>query len=211
MHSSLQAFIEESVKRFTQISRERREDLVRLAKIMGGELQARQSVDLVFICTHNSRRSQLCQAWAAAAASYFDVAGVRSFSGGTEVTEFNPRAVIALKEAGFNITSTKRDSNPIYEVSFAENMEPLQCFSKVYNESPPNPAENYLAMMTCAEADQGCPTVFGCSHRIALRYEDPKVADNTPEEGARYAERCAQIAREMLFLFEQVKVTGDRG
>ena len=190
---------------FSDIEKERRQELIVLAKVVCGEIEANDLINLVFICTHNSRRSQFCQAWAATAASFFGIEAVHSYSGGTEVTEFNPRAVKALKDVGFEIKETKRETNPVYEVSFAEDKEPLVCFSKVYNESPPNPAENYIAIMTCSEADQGCPTVFGCSHRIALRYEDPKVADNTPEEEARYAERNAQIAREMLFLFGEVK------
>jgi arsenate reductase (thioredoxin) len=46
-----------------------------------------------------------------------------------------------------------------------------------------------------------CPIVRGASHRVSIPYKDPKVADDTPTESAAYDERCAQIAREMLFAF----------
>ena len=54
---------------------------------------------LIFICTHNSRRSQLAQVWAGTAARVFGIAGVETFSGGTEVTAFNPRAIAAAERA----------------------------------------------------------------------------------------------------------------
>jgi arsenate reductase (thioredoxin) len=58
--------------------------------------------------------------------------------------------------------------------------------------------------MTCDEADQDCPFVKGAALRISLPYEDPKVADGTPEEAARYDARSRQIATEMLYLFSKV-------
>jgi hypothetical protein len=39
--------------------------------------------------------------------------------------------------------------------------------------------------------------------RFSLPYLDPKVSDGTDEELATYDERCAQIAREMLFVMKQ--------
>ena len=52
---------------------------------------------LTFVCTHNSRRSLLCQTFGSAAAAYFGIHGVETFSGGTEATAFNSRAVAALR------------------------------------------------------------------------------------------------------------------
>jgi len=72
-------------------------------------------------------------------------------------------------------------------------------------DHPPNPSTGYCAVMTCSQADDACPIVTGCDLRVAIRYEDPKAADDTPEEAMRYAERSAQICREMLFLMEVAK------
>jgi arsenate reductase len=59
--------------------------------------------------------------------------------------------------------------------------------------------------MTCSEADRNCPNVVGATLRLPLPYEDPKAADDTPEEAARYDERSLQIATELLYVFSQVR------
>jgi hypothetical protein len=54
--------------------------------------------------------------------------------------------------------------------------------------------------MTCTEADGACPLVHGAALRVSLPYDDPKAADGTREETARYDERARQIALEMTYL-----------
>lgn len=157
---------------------------------------------LNFICTHNSRRSHLAQIWAATAAYYYGVQKIQTFSGGTEATAFNPRAVAAMKRAGFQIEAGEGD-NPIYSIVFAEDANPLQCFSKVYDHET-NPKSKFAAIMTCSDADENCPFIPGVDLRLALTYEDPKLADDTPEETARYDERVRQIGREILYAFSLV-------
>jgi arsenate reductase len=157
--------------------------------------------ELVFICTHNSRRSQMGQLWAAAAAAHFEIEGVLAYSGGTEATAFNPRAVAAMQKAGFVIENPGGD-NPRYAVTFDEDGPAVECFSKRYGD-PPNPASGFAAIMTCSDADEACPTVVGASLRVPIQYEDPKSADGKPDESDRYDERCLQIGTEMLYLFSQ--------
>lgn len=153
---------------------------------------------LNFICTHNSRRSHLGQIWAQTAAAYFDVR-VETFSGGTEATAFHPNAIAAVRRAGFEIDGSN-DRNPRYIVSFSNMTDPLVCFSKKYDDEP-NPKKDFAAIMTCSEADQECPVIFGASERIKLLYEDPKIADGTSKEASKYDKRCRQIATEMLYVF----------
>jgi hypothetical protein len=54
--------------------------------------------------------------------------------------------------------------------------------------------------MVCNDADEACPVVRGAERRAAIPYVDPKISDSTPEEAATYDARCAQIAREMLYM-----------
>jgi arsenate reductase len=124
-----------------------------------------------FICTHNSRRSHIAQLWAQAVATYYRVENVQCFSGGTEATAFNPRAVKAMKEIGFRIKQLDESSNPKYEVSFSETENPLLTFSKVHNDST-NPSHGFAAIITCSHADQNCPLVIGTEARISLPYEE---------------------------------------
>ncbi len=156
---------------------------------------------LNFICTHNSRRSHLSQIWASVAAHQFGVQ-VKTFSGGTEATAFHPNAIKALERAGFEIKNPG-GKNPHYEVFFSENADPMICFSKKFDDEV-NPQTDFAAIMTCSEADQECPVVFGASARIKLLYEDPKIADGTAEEEEKYNERTRQIASEMFFAFSNV-------
>lgn len=205
LNPSLQNYVEARVAEFEQIPSERKAQLVKLAAYVRSRKQSSQPVRLTFICTHNSRRSHLAQVWAQTAATYYDVAGVETFSGGTESTAFNVRAVNALQRAGFEIgASPSADAvNPRYQVRFHDKARAVECFSKVYDQDP-NPPQDFCAVMTCSQADQACPVVAGAALRMAIPYEDPKAFDGTPEEGERYDERCRQIAREMLFVFSKV-------
>jgi arsenate reductase len=157
---------------------------------------------LTFIGTHNSRRSHFGQVWAAVAAHYFGMQNIETYSGGTEVTAFNPRAVAALERVGFEVETTKEE-NPHYRLYFAEDVESLLCFSKKYDD-PANPQKDFIAIMTCSEADENCPFIPGAKHRFSLTYRDPKEADDAPQETNRYDERCRQIATEMCYLMRQL-------
>jgi hypothetical protein len=74
----------------------------------------------------------------------------------------------------------------------------------VYNQ-PPNPKDNYIAVMTCSEADDACPIVVGASKRHTITHDDPKISDGTPLESTTYDQRSEQIATEMLYLMSEVK------
>jgi arsenate reductase len=198
------SYVSNRTKEFDQISVDRKGELQQLANYAGGCIAKGQDAKLTFVCTHNSRRSHLTQIWTQIAAAHYGVNHVQTFSGGTEVTACNPRTVAALKRCGLRFsTKEESSSNPQYAVAFSDMEPPLICFSKVFNRAP-NPSSNYCAVMTCSHADQNCPVAIGCDLRLAIRYEDPKVSDDTPQEAATYDERCAQIAREMLYAMSQV-------
>jgi protein-tyrosine-phosphatase len=210
LNPRIAAYIEARIAEVDRIPSERKARLEELARYVENRESSGQIARLTFICTHNSRRSHMSQLWAAAAASHYGIVGVETYSGGTESTAFNPRAIATLKRAGFKITSLEEnasaadDENPRYAVAFAADTEPLVCFSKVY-DSEPNPASDFCAVMTCSEANENCPVVRGAAFRVSLPFEDPKLADGTPQEAATYDERCAQIAREMLFAFSLIE------
>jgi arsenate reductase len=203
MLSTLQPTIDQLTKEFDQIAAHRKETLRELTQFIKSKVNAGQPAYLNFICTHNSRRSHVSQLWAQAAAHHYHVPKVVCFSGGTEATAFNPRAVKAMQEAGFSIKMTKDGNNPIYEVRFADDVEPIIAFSKTYDD-PFNYNKDFAAIMTCSHADENCPLIQGASKRIALNYDDPKEFDGTPLEAAKYSERVHEIGREILFAFSQV-------
>lgn len=200
----LESYLRQREAEFGQIADDRKVVLGRLAEYVRENRSAERPARLLFICTHNSRRSHLAQVWATAAAAHYGVQDVEAFSGGTESTAFNPRAVAALERAGLEIKCEDPSArNPHYDVRFLPDAEPLVCFSKEFGQ-PPNPREDFCAVMTCSQADRDCPLVPGATQRIALPYDDPKASDGTPAESATYDARCAQIARELLFAFSLV-------
>lgn len=203
-YPSLLEYIEERSTCFDQIPVDRKADLAKVADYIRECQAASKPSRLTFICTHNSRRSHLTQIWAQVAADYFGLNSVQTFSGGTEATAFNPRAVAAMQRCGLKIIADDPSaSNPRYRVFTSDTSEPQVCFSKVYN-APPNPNSGYCAIMTCSQADEACPVVMGCELRMPIRYEDPKAADDTEFESQRYDERSAQICTEMLFMMSLV-------
>jgi arsenate reductase len=185
---------------------ERKEKLNALASLAKKELEEKAVLRMNFICTHNSRRSHIAQLWAWAAAEHFGVHPFESFSGGVEVTAFNPRAVAAMRRAGFIIREAGGE-NPRYLVQLNDNGPAIECWSKTYDD-PANPSKDFIAVMVCTDAEQNCPFVAGASHRLSLSFEDPKESDGTAQETQVYDERVGEIGREMAFLFEQISQSG---
>lgn len=159
--------------------------------------------DLTFICTHNSRRSHLSQVWAQVAAAHYGFFGVTCYSGGTEATAFFSTAIEALKQQGLDISALSAGDNPVYAVKYHEDEHPVVCFSKIFDDNF-NPQYGFAAVMTCDQADQNCPFIAAAGARIPLMYEDPKVADGTPNALDKYLERSEQICREMFYAFSLI-------
>lgn len=195
----LSEYIAERRAEIDTLKPERREMLDRLAAIIAQRFSD-EVLPITFICTHNSRRSQMSQVWAAIAAKEYGFDNVTTHSGGTEATTFHPHAVAALERAGFDVAATTGGENPVYEIDLGRQGDPLECFSKTFGDDS-NPAEGFVAVMTCSDADDACPFVPGAAERIAVTYRDPKEFDGTPSESEAYDERCAQIARELLYVF----------
>ena len=203
LYSTLEKTIQDLIKNFGAISDDRKKILRQLTSFVDQKVQAAQQADLIFICTHNSRRSHLSQIWAQTAAHYYGIKNVIAYSGGTEATAFNPRAVKAMEEAGFKIVKTTPSENPVYEVYFAADAPPVIAFSKKY-DALENPSDKFAAVMTCSHADENCPVVVGMEKRISLPYNDPKDYDGTPHEAEKYWERVREIGTEILFAFSKV-------
>ncbi|MEX0648274.1 MAG: protein-tyrosine-phosphatase [Balneolaceae bacterium] len=202
MYLKLKDYIGELIQGFELIREERKQVLQDVAKFISKELKAKDSVKLNFICTHNSRRSHLAQIWTQTAAAYYGIDGVETFSGGTEATELNPRAVAAVERAGFEVENPGGE-NPRYEVKFSDDTEPMICYSKKFDDQV-NPDRNFAAIMTCSDADENCPFVPGTSFRKAVTYQDPKESDGTDHEQKTYDERSRQIATEMFYMMSRV-------
>lgn len=230
---ALTTFVNALPTEFDQIPASRKVLLDSVASYIGKSLPV---VNLTFICTHNSRRSHFAQIWAAVGACYYGIGGesFQTYSGGTETTAMNPRAVEAMRRAGFEIevlvgsehgdvsilseaghVSVNADGDDVSDISdgtaknprYSIRFAPNQAPLIAYSkrfDAPENPSTGFAAVMTCSEADEACPFVPECDQRFALTYRDPKEADGTPEETRVYDERCRQIARDLFYVMSRV-------
>lgn len=193
----------EDANRNIIISESRKTLLQKIAKKIATNYHFNNSININFICTHNSRRSQLGQVWAYFASDYFNLS-INALSGGTEVTAFHRNTVKTLKDVGFIFVVEKfSHSNPVYAISFNETTKPIQGFSKLYNH--PINTSPYLVLTTCNNADENCPFIPEAMHRFHLPYKDPKHSDDLPSQEETYLQTNKEIAAEMYFLFNEVK------
>ena len=204
MFQLIKLYCDKLISEFDAIPKERKTLLENISNYISTKKESGQAIQLVYICTHNSRRSHFGQIWAQVAANYYNVKNVTSFSGGTEATAFNSNAINAVKRVGFSVTSLDETTNKRYHVVYDETENPITCFSKVYDDAQ-NPQTNFAAIMTCSDAEENCPFIPGVELRIGTTYDDPKAFDNTPLQDTKYDERCKQIALETLYVFSKVK------
>lgn len=204
LHQNINTLCQEFEQGFDLIPTERKEILRSLSQYISQKVKQNETPKIIVVCTHNSRRSHIGQIWLAVGADYFGLPKIETFSGGTEATAFNIRAVNAFRNIGFEITTAdSNQENPLYNIRWQNEMKPYQAFSKSY-ETPPNPQTDFAAIMVCTEADKGCPIVAGCDFRLALPYDDPKAFDDTDLETAKYNERIKEIGREIFYMYSQV-------
>lgn len=198
IHSNLSSL----TANFDSIPQKRKELLETIANYIRSKKDKNEAINLMFVCTHNSRRSHFGQIAAALAADFYGIKNVHVFSGGTEATAFNPNAIKAVEQFGLKTKKISDGSNPHYEVYFSDNNKTI-CFSKVYNNDF-NPNKNFAAIMTCGDAEENCPFIPRVELRIATTYEDPKRSDGTLLQEQTYLERFKQITTEVLYAFSRI-------
>ena len=185
------------------ISDERKKLLQKISKGIIEEYQKEGVVNLNFICTHNSRRSQLGQVWAFFAANYFEL-NIFSFSGGTEITAFYKNTVKTLQKVGFKFhLENFSHQNPKYIITFEGTTKSILGFSKRYDD-----VENkkpFIAITTCNNADTNCPFIPEAIYRFHLPFVDPKSSDDTELQDETYLKTNQQIAAEIYFMLSEVK------
>lgn len=204
----LRTYVSEVAAELDLVTAERKVVLNEIVGSMVAQLESGKPANLTFICTHNSRRSHMSQIWAQTAAYHYELEDVQAYSGGTEATECNCRTITAMRRAGFDIQDATTGANPVYLVRYAGDRPAIRAYSKIYNTDD-NPKRNFIALMTCSQADKSCPVVNGAIARYAIHYVDPRLCDDLPTETAAYNERCREIAREMFYIMSEVRRARD--
>ena len=184
------------------LSEDRKTKLMPLVYYILDNQRANDPSELIFVCTHNARRSHMAQLWAAAAALYCDLENIDTDSGGIEVTRIHPNAIASLQRSGFEFSGEDEGENPAFLVQLGDSVM-IEAYSKRYDDDT-NPQKNFAAILVCSEVAEACPIVEGASLRHPLTYDDPKEFDGTELADEKYDERSLQIGREMLFVMKTV-------
>ncbi|HSH65433.1 MAG TPA: protein-tyrosine-phosphatase, partial [Bacteroidia bacterium] len=171
IYEPIKKYCDTLMEEFHNIPAQRKQILERISQYSANRLKSNKPLQLIYICTHNSRRSHFGQVWASVAGTYYNKQ-LTAYSGGTEATAFNINARNALHRIGFKITKSENSANPIYRLQFGDTEKPIECFSKVYDH-PPNPQTEFAAIMTCSDAEENCPFIPGVDFRMATPYDDP--------------------------------------
>ncbi len=110
---------------------------------------------LLFICTHNSARSQMAEALV-----NHDLAGrFKAFSAGTDPLGVHPLAVRVMRELGIDISTAR---------------------SKGLNEFSQEKFDYVITL--CDQANTVCPMFFGGTHRMHMGFPDPAAVTGTEAE-----------------------------
>lgn len=110
---------------------------------------------VLFLCTHNSARSQMAEGLLChLAGDRFD-----AYSAGTEATRVRPLAIRAMAELGIDISGHESKTLDRYL------------------------GESFDAVITvCDQANEACPVFLGAKARLHWSFPDPSQATGTEEE-----------------------------
>ncbi|MEO0965194.1 MAG: arsenate reductase ArsC [Planctomycetota bacterium] len=136
---------------------------------------------VMFVCSHNSARSQMAEGWLRhLAGDDFEV-----YSSGIEPGTLRPEAVTAMNEVGIDISGQK-----------AEGVSKYLGYVEV----------QYLVIV-CAAAEKACPAIWpGVIGRFFWDLPDPSAAQGSEEERlAVFREVRDQIREKMDPFIEQIK------
>jgi arsenate reductase len=117
--------------------------------------EAAQRSRVLFLCTHNSARSQMAEGLLRhLAGNRFEV-----MSAGTEATHVRPLAIRAMDEIGVDISSQE---------------------SKTLERYLREPFDYVITV--CDDANEACPFFPGAANRLHWSFEDPSRAEGSEEE-----------------------------
>jgi len=129
---------------------------------------------VLFLCTHNSCRSQMAEG----IVNHFLGDRLAAYSAGTEATTVNERAIEVLKEIGIDISGHH---------------------SKTLDEFAGKSFDYVITL--CGDANEKCPLFFGGVERLHLGFPDPSRAQGSDEEIMAEFRRVRDEIRQRLVEF----------
>ena len=112
-------------------------------------------LNLLFLCTGNSCRSQMAEGFTRAMLGEI----IKPYSAGTKKSQLDPRAVAVMQEVGIDISSH---------------------YSKMPEDIADVPFD--FIVTVCSTADNNCPTLPGEATRLHAPFDDPPGLAKTAED-----------------------------
>jgi arsenate reductase len=132
---------------------------------------------VLFVCVHNSARSQMAESWM----NHLCPDGFMASSAGLEPGKLNPLAVAVMKEAGIDIAG--KSTRSIDEV-----IEAGETFDYV--------------VTVCDEASaERCPYFPGQGRRLHMGFPDPATVEGSEEEKLQAVRAIRDAIREAVEAF----------
>ncbi|MCH8137004.1 MAG: arsenate reductase ArsC [Proteobacteria bacterium] len=138
---------------------------------------------LLFLCTGNSCRSQMAEAWARELAPlYAPELELQFFSAGIEAHGLNPMAVATMRKHGVDISN--HSSDPVTD-------EMLR--------------HSDLVITVCSDADSRCPVLPAATEKLHMPFVDPARAEGSADEIEEGFDRvCEHIKIQMIALLTRL-------
>ena len=150
-----------------------------------------ESRNIVFICTHNSRRSQYCEVWGNVFSILYNEK-LTLYSAGTVSTNVYPEVINSFSRAGLE---TKSNNTIVF------NNTPIKLDSKTLDEIG---AKKFISLITCSDAEKSCPIDKRSIKNIQFFHRDPKAFDDTPQEIEAYDSICFIIAKQLNYIIKRI-------
>lgn len=128
---------------------------------------------LLFLCTHNSARSQMAEGLA----RHFGNGRIEAFSAGTESTFIKPEAIEAMRQRGIDITSQQSE-----------------VLTKYLNDD-----FDYV-ITVCDSAKETCPYFSGGKHQIHWSFADPSDEPDPQKRQVAFNRTARELATRIQFL-----------
>lgn len=129
---------------------------------------------VLFVCTHNSARSQMAEAMLRA----FAGDAFEAFSAGTEAASIRPEAIQVMSELGMDMSAQR---------------------SKTIEEFRGQTFDWFITV--CDEAQKNCPVLPGVREVAHWSIEDPSLVEGTPDERLAAFRRARDLIRNRMRLF----------
>ena len=170
-------------------NQKRKKRLDNIASVINENLNKTRSI--VFLCTHNSRRSQICEVWGKVFAEIYRKK-ININSAGAFKTVVHSQVYESIVKCGLIVNNKK-------EIFFDKKKFKLN--SKTTDSIT---MKNFIAVMTCSDAEKSCPHDPKSIRNIKMFFNDPRIYDETDKMSREYLKTTTYIAEELNYIFKNI-------